>query len=104
MSAKRFTRRPVAALVANAAATRPEPAGQSHTMPDATPAANPHAFEIGRLRRALAGDFRALSLSYPILADHGLIERTSYGYRDPGGECVVNRCRELLARLEGVTP
>lgn len=45
------------------------------------------------------GDSRQIDVAYPILARHGLMERTANGFKaiDPG--VVVRRCHELIDRL-----
>ena len=64
------------------------------------PNLTPAEFDVMRLRQALT-DFRSHPIAYPILARHGLMEVTSNGYKNISAETVVNRCRELIARLEG---
>lgn len=45
------------------------------------------------------GDSRQLDVAYPILAKHGLMERTANGYKAIDPEAVIRRCRELIDRL-----
>ena len=45
------------------------------------------------------GDSRQLSVAYPILARHGLMERTTHGYKSIDPDAVVRRARELIDRI-----
>lgn len=45
------------------------------------------------------GDSRQLSAAYPILARHGLMERTSNGYKAIDPDAVMRRARELIDRI-----
>lgn len=63
----------------------------------------PAEFDAGRLRQALT-DSRSHPIAYPILARHGYMEKTANGYKAIDPEAVISRCRELLAKLEAVTP
>lgn len=55
---------------------------------------------ILKLRQALE-DSRNLSSCYNILADHGLMERTSNGFKCIDPDAVRRRCEELLVTLTG---
>ena len=54
--------------------------------------------EISRLEHALA-DTRNHAVAYPILAKHGLMERTPDGFKAIDPAAVQSRCNELLAKL-----
>ena len=45
------------------------------------------------------GDSRQLSVAYPILARHGLMERTTNGYKAIDPDAVMRRARELIDRI-----
>lgn len=56
---------------------------------------------IERLRHALE-DSRNLPVAYPVLANMGLMTRTANGFRAIDPRQVISRCREAIARLEGI--
>lgn len=45
------------------------------------------------------GDSRQMSVAYPILARHGLMERTANGFKAIDPDVIVRRCHELIERL-----
>lgn len=45
------------------------------------------------------GDSRQLSVAYPILSRHGLMERTANGYKAIDPDAVMRRARELIDRI-----
>ena len=61
---------------------------------------NTRQFELdyNQLHVAL-GDSSQISIAYPILARHGLMERTENGYKAIDPDAITRRCHELLDRL-----
>lgn len=58
-------------------------------------------FKIARLRHAIMHD---LSIAYPILAEHGDLERTPNGYVAIDPEAVLRRARCLIEVLKADMP
>jgi len=59
--------------------------------------------EKNQLHVALS-DSRQLPVAYPILAKHGLMERTENGFKSIDPEVIARRCRELLDRIDDGIP
>lgn len=58
------------------------------------------ALDISRLHHAISGDFRLLPVAYPILARHGFMEYAPNGYKAISGAAVIDRARQLIAKLD----
>ena len=56
-------------------------------------------FKIQRLKFSLC-DFRSAQIAYPILADHGFMERTANGFVVIDPNQIESRTRELISQLE----
>lgn len=54
--------------------------------------------DYNRLHMALDGQ-SSRHIAYPILARHGMMERTENGYKAIDPEAVDRRCRELIDRI-----